>query len=424
MLLPLLEGSKEAVLILNELTGEILHGNGHAISIFDTIAADSEIAICVLLGNGEEWTSFASRLNVGELRIEVLSINDREFQSRLVKCMPFSDGCGEAYVVAYLENTESSTAVNVAETLERLQATIDASFDAMFTIDETGTIKVTNKAAVRIFGYNDTKELLGENISIICGGVHRDRHNTYLQQYFKTGITKIMGKKRTVKARRRDGSEFSVELGISELPPLSNYACGSKRLFSAFVRDLSQIEQHQAEIQQREQLTQGLVDASFDPMFQIDQHGIIRVINDAAKNLFGYSEEELIGANVSILCGQEHACHHDGYIQRYLETRQKHVIDRKRPTKARRKDGTEFDIELGVREVHLDSGELAFCGFIRDLTQQNLMKANIRMQAGLIRDRFFDLPDDELTPGVETTDGLSARELRRRRRVPAASANF
>lgn len=57
---------------------------------------------------------------------------------------------------------------------------------------------------------------------------------------------------------------------------------------------------------------------------------------------------------------------------------------------ARRKDGTELEVELGVQEVTLSTRKKAFCGFIRDLTQQKKDKRALRKQQQVIHGKFFN----------------------------------
>ena len=63
-----------------------------------------------------------------------------------------------------------------------------------------------NDAAVELFGY-DYNELLGENISLICGGEHAAKHDQYMKNYLRTNVTKIMG--RSAKYQRERNVEPS-----------------------------------------------------------------------------------------------------------------------------------------------------------------------------------------------------------------------
>lgn len=226
---------------------------------------------------------------------------------------------------------------------------------------------------------------MGENISIICGGNHAEKHNSYIAKYLETGVTKIIGKKREVPARKKDGTEFPVELGLKEIKTESEGV-----IFSAFLKDLTQQKEHERQIRLRECITQAAVDSSFDPMIQIDDHGIIVSVNKAAIALFGWTREEFIGNNISMICGDGHGAHHDAYLARYIQTGQKRIIGRKRPTKAKRKDGKEFDIELGVQEVHDEAtGRRYFCGYIRDTTTRKLQQKKMMRHESSVQEELF-----------------------------------
>jgi PAS domain S-box-containing protein len=181
-------------------------------------------------------------------------------------------------------------------------------------------------------------------------------------------------------------------------------ACCNTSFICAYINDVSKLKEYEQELEYREREAQAMIDASFDPMILIDEKGIIHVVNESAIQLFGWERHEFLGCNVSMICGGDHGEHHDEYLQRYLATREKRVIGRKRKVPAKRKDGSEFSIEIGVEQVETQQGELRFCAFIRDVTETNLMKFNMRKQQDLIQDTFFggdngeDADREPLTP--------------------------
>ena len=241
--------------------------------------------------------------------------------------------------------------------LNMLTSIIDTSLDPIFQINEEGVIQMVNECAISTFGW-ERDEFIGANISMICGGDHAAKHAGYLKRYLQTGETRAMGKKRELPARRKDGTEFPIELGLVEIFNDTT----QERMFVGFLRDLT-------EIKRRERLSSGIIAAAFDPMFTINEKGIIEFANDAAVKEFGFKMDEFLGHNISMIVGSEHAPNHDKYIARYLETGEARVMGKKRPLKARRKDGSEFPIELGlapVEEGYIGEGRL-FCGFVRNL---------------------------------------------------------
>ena len=97
-------------------------------------------------------------------------------------------------------------------------------------------------------------------------------------------------------------------------------------------------------------------------MLEINEKGTILLANSAATKIFGWTHEELIGSNVNLIVGGEHAKEHSKYLARYLTTGEKRVMGKSRELPARKKDGTEFPIELGLTEVVLRDGHRVFCG--------------------------------------------------------------
>lgn len=216
------------------------------------------------------------------------------------------------------------------------EAAFEAALDPIFQIDEHGTIQMVNSAASKAFGWRRA-EFLGKDISMICGGGHGPKHAGYLARYLATGDTRVIGKNRELIAKRKDGSEFPIELGVVEVDTFA----GEVRLFCGFVRDLTSIKA-------RERLAQEMVDLALDPMFQINGAGKILMVNQAALQTFGWVREELLGHNISIICGGSHGHNHDLYIKKYLRTGETRVIGKYRELPAKRKDGSEFPIQLGT----------------------------------------------------------------------------
>jgi two-component system, LuxR family, sensor kinase FixL len=105
-----------------------------------------------------------------------------------------------------------------------------------------------------------------------------------------------------------------------------------------------------------------------DAMVVIDEKGRILSFSSAAERMFGFTQDEVAGENVSILMASPDRERHDAYIDHYHETGERRVIGVGRVTTARRRDGSTFPIELAVGEAETPRGRV-FTGFIRDLTE-------------------------------------------------------
>lgn len=103
-------------------------------------------------------------------------------------------------------------------------------------------------------------------------------------------------------------------------------------------------------------------------MIVIDEEGSIQGFSKAAEQMFGYTEQEVAGQNVSLLMSSPHRSRHDGYLRHYRQTGEKRIIGAPRLENARRRDGSVFPMELTIGEMELE-GERLFIGFIRQLSK-------------------------------------------------------
>ena len=99
---------------------------------------------------------------------------------------------------------------------DRLRRVIDSALDGMIVIDASGTVLLYNAACERLFGYC-AKEVLGKNVKLLMTRSDRKNHDTYIQNYLRSGTAKIIGIGRDVTGRRKDGSTVPLRLSVGEL---------------------------------------------------------------------------------------------------------------------------------------------------------------------------------------------------------------
>ncbi|MTI18829.1 PAS domain-containing sensor histidine kinase [Rhodobacteraceae bacterium RKSG542] len=122
-----------------------------------------------------------------------------------------------------------------------------------------------------------------------------------------------------------------------------------------------------------------------DGIVVIDADGKILVFNKACEDLFGYKAEEVVGKDVGIIMPGKDADHHQQFVQRYLDTGDKHIIGRGREVIACDRNGVNFPCELSVGEANTPHGR-QFIGIIRDLRSKKEADARLStLQADLIK---------------------------------------
>jgi len=269
------------------------------------------------------------------------------------------------------------------ESEARTRAILDAAVDAIITIDELGLVESMNPAAERLFGYR-VAEVIGQNVKMLMPEPYRHEHDSYLQNYRRTGHKKIIGIGREVVGLRKDGSTFPMHLAVSELH------LGQRRMFTGIARDITDLRAAIRQLEESEARTRTILQTAVDAIITIDDHGKVESMNPAAEKLFGYTAAEVIGQNVRMLMPEPYRHEHDSYLRNYLTTGQKKIIGIGREVVGLRKDGSTFPMDLAVSEVRLSSGRL-FTGIVRDITDRRQAEKQLRFFAAELQDRNSEL---------------------------------
>lgn len=138
----------------------------------------------------------------------------------------------------------------------------------------------------------------------------------------------------------------------------------------------AELQRAQEALRESEERNRGIVETAVNAIVTISERGVIESVNSATERMFGWTREEMIGKNVSMLMPGPYRDQHDGYLDRYLKTGERKVIGVGRETVAMRKDGSVFPVDLSVGEVPLP-GRRVFTGIIRDITERKQLEQKI-----------------------------------------------
>jgi PAS domain S-box-containing protein len=147
-------------------------------------------------------------------------------------------------------------------------------------------------------------------------------------------------------------------------------------LTDAFNAMLARIKQQTAEVQEANERFQVAVEASPNGMVMVDQGGRILLVNAAMEALFGYARDELLGLPVEILVPARFREEHPGHRKRFLERPDAREMGAGRDLYGRRKDGSEFPVEIGLNPIRTEHG-LRVLSAIVDITERKRAEAEL-----------------------------------------------
>ena len=177
--------------------------------------------------------AIAERKNF-ELNYRLLGRNGKylHVETRAVALLA-ADGALKEFIGSLNDVTAHKAAEQeIKDSATRLQTVFDTVLDGLITIDSHAIIQSFNLAAERIFGYK-AEEVIGQNVKMLMPEPYHDEHDGYVGNYLRTGEAKIIGSGREVTAKRKDGSIFPMELGISA------FRIGEEKAFVGIIRDIT-----------------------------------------------------------------------------------------------------------------------------------------------------------------------------------------
>ena len=133
--------------------------------------------------------------------------------------------------------------------------------------------------------------------------------------------------------------------------------------------DITDLRELEHKLRDSEEQLRGIMETAVYGIITIDRRGIVQSFNAAAKDIFGYTAEEVIGENVKMLMSEPDARQHDNYINNYVRGGEAQVIGIEREVVGQRKDGSTFPINLSISELRLDY-RTVFTGIFRDITER------------------------------------------------------
>jgi PAS domain S-box-containing protein len=244
-----------------------------------------------------------------------------------------------------------------------LEGFLEAAPDAIVVVERSGTIVIVNQLAERLFGYT-RQELLAMQIEGLVPQGFRERHAGYRDNYFREPRTRPMGEGRELSGRRKNGSEFPVEISLSPLKTETG------TLVISIIRDATARKKVEARFR-------GFLEAAPDAIIIVNREGQMVIINTQAERLFRLTRESLLGRPIETLVPERFRGRHVGHRGPFFSDPRVRPMGSGLELFGLRGDGSEFPVEISLSPIETEEGVLVLAA-VRDISERKLVETTLR----------------------------------------------
>ena len=280
---------------------------------------------------------------------------------------PLVDDDGRVIGVAALaqdvtERARAETALRESEA--RSAAILEAALDCVVSTDHQGQIIEWNPAAADTFGYSRA-EALGQGLaSLIIPPRLREAHAQGLSTYLAGAGGPILDRRIEIPALRRDGVEFQAELAVTAI------TAGPVPIFTAYLRDITERRQAEAQLQESRQRYKSLVEYHPHTVCSIDTQGNFLSVNAAFERLTGYTEAEVCGRSFAPLvapeCLTQSRWHYEQTLQGHPQRHDLTLLH---------KTGRRVEARLTTVPIVVDDAVIGIYAVAEDVTERKALES-------------------------------------------------
>jgi len=268
-----------------------------------------------------------------------------------------------------------------------LAAIVESSDDAIVGKSLSGIITTWNAGATRIFGY-EPHEAIGRPVSFLAWPGEEERIESFL--------VKLRRGERVahfeVARKHKSGKKITVSLSLSPIVDADGNIVGIAKIARDIteeklaiealaanelrLRTLAEQEANARAATLAERKFRELIENAPDAILQVDQLGYIVIANRTAETMFGYSREELLGNGIDILVPDAVRARHPEQRAAFASAGVTRPMGQGLDLRARRKDGTQFPVEISLSPIRTESG-INVTAVIRDVTERKQIEQRV-----------------------------------------------
>jgi PAS domain S-box-containing protein len=257
-----------------------------------------------------------------------------------------------------------------SETNPLFEKLFEASPDAIAVTNAQGRITSINTQLERLFGFS-RQDLIGQNVEILVPERFRQGHPGHRYAYNAHASVRPMGAGLELFGRRKDGSEFPVDIMLSPVETAEG------RVVISVIRDISDRKKAQEAIHRSEAQFRALFEFSPDAIIASDREGQITEVNARVESMFGYLRGELVGQTIDMLVPERFRHTHPARRKEYASAARVRPMGAGLELYGRRKDGSEFPADIMLGPVETEDGKIVL-SVIRDLTEKREAEEALR----------------------------------------------
>ena len=319
----------------------------------------------------------------GEIWDDTFPLRGRDGKYRLFlsRAVPIRDEQGK--VMRWF-----GTNTDISETKEsgtKYRALLEAAPDAMVVVNQDGEIVLLNVQAEKQFGYS-RDELVGQKVKNVIPTGFAERLIADGTRTAAEALAQQIGTGIELSGRRKNGSDFPIEIMLSPLESAEGI------LVTAAIRDITVRKDAEKHLAQMEGRYRGLLEAAPDAMVVVNQAGEIVLLNVQAEKQFGYRRDELVGQKVKNIIPE-------GFAERIIADGTRSAAEALAQQigtgielSGRRKDGTQFPIEIMLSPLESAEGILVTAA-IRDISVRKAAELHLAQMEGRYRGLLEAAPD-------------------------------